>query len=147
MVNTPIFFSLLPSRFLLVYLDSDYTIFVWRHNSPLDSAQTTPAMSATLHVHDPAGQLPEPAAYRNPSFYLFQPSRSPALARSRSRASLKGKSPSLNVAGEESRVAKHRKEFQKFHSENGVRTVMGTIGPVENGKVPCFRIWGRSWWG
>jgi len=32
----------------------------------------------------------------------------------------------------ESRVAQHRKEFEKFHSENGVRTVMGTIGPVDN---------------
>jgi len=27
---------------------------------------------------------------------------------------------------------KHKKEFEKFHSENGVRTVMGSIGPVQN---------------
>lgn len=93
-------------------------------------------MSATLHVHDPAGQLPELPAYRNPSFYLFHPSCSKVPLRSRSRASLKQKSPTQNGAVEESRVAKHRKEFEKFHSENGVRTVMGTIGPVENGTVP-----------
>jgi len=27
---------------------------------------------------------------------------------------------------------KYKKEFDKFHSENGVRTVMGSIGPVHN---------------
>lgn len=113
-------------------LDSDYTIFTWRQNSPSSSAQATSAMSATLHVHDPAGQLPEPPAYRNPSFYLFHPSRA-VSPRCRSRGSLKGKSPTQDAVIGESRAAKHRKEFQKFHSENGVRTVMGTIGPVENG--------------
>ncbi|KAH0827622.1 hypothetical protein J3R83DRAFT_4364 [Lanmaoa asiatica] len=114
-----------------VSLDSDYTIFTWRQNSPSSSAQATSAMSATLHVHDPAGQLPEPPAYRNPSFYLFNPSRS-VSPRSRSRRSLKEKSPTRNMVVGEARAAKHRKEFEKFHSENGVRTVMGTIGPVEN---------------
>jgi len=27
---------------------------------------------------------------------------------------------------------KYKMEFEKFHSENGVRTVMGSIGPVQN---------------
>jgi hypothetical protein len=30
-------------------------------------------------------------------------------------------------------VPKHKYEFDKFHSENGVRTVIGSIGPVNNG--------------
>ncbi|KAH6918297.1 hypothetical protein BKA70DRAFT_12675 [Coprinopsis sp. MPI-PUGE-AT-0042] len=29
-------------------------------------------------------------------------------------------------------IPKLRKDFEKFHSENGVRTVVGSIGPVEN---------------
>lgn len=117
---------------VLTFLDSDYTIFSWRQNSP-NSAQVPSVMSATLHVHDPAGQLPEPPAYRNPSFYLFHPSRL-VSPRPHSRGSCKSKSPRQKTVGGESRVAKHRKEFEKFHSENGVRTVMGTIGPVENGR-------------
>jgi len=31
-------------------------------------------------------------------------------------------------------IPKLVKQFEKFHSQNGVRTVMGSIGPVENGK-------------
>jgi len=108
--------------------DSDYTIFTWRQNPPSGSAQTTPAPSPTLHVHNPAGQLPEPPAYRNPSFYMFSHS-SAVSPRSHSQTSLKGKSLLLD---NETRAAKHRKEFERFHSENGVRTVTGTIGPVEN---------------
>ena len=30
-------------------------------------------------------------------------------------------------------VPTFKKEFEKFHGENGVRTVMGSIGPVQNG--------------
>lgn len=30
---------------------------------------------------------------------------------------------------------KHEKEFTEFHSTNGVRTVQGSIGPVENGEL------------
>ncbi|KAG6378053.1 hypothetical protein JVT61DRAFT_13735 [Boletus reticuloceps] len=84
-------------------------------------------MSATLHVRDPAGQLPEPLAYQNPSFYMFHPPRS-ISPRSHSRGSVKEKKPAQKPV-----VGQHRKEFEKFHSENGVRTVMGTIGPVDNG--------------
>lgn len=28
---------------------------------------------------------------------------------------------------------KHKKEFEDFHTSNGVRTIIGTIGPVQNG--------------
>jgi hypothetical protein len=31
-------------------------------------------------------------------------------------------------------VPKLMKQFKKFHSENGVRTVIGSIGPVKNGE-------------
>ena len=55
--------------------------------------------------------------------------------RCHSRTSLKEKSVSLNGVVNETRAAQHRKEFERFHSENGVRTVMGTIGPVENGQA------------
>jgi len=30
------------------------------------------------------------------------------------------------------RVPKHKKEFEAFHTSNGVRTITGTIGPVQN---------------
>ncbi|KAG6856456.1 hypothetical protein H0H87_004316 [Tephrocybe sp. NHM501043] len=33
---------------------------------------------------------------------------------------------------EDDGIPKHKKEFEKFHGENGVRTVMGSIGPVQN---------------
>jgi len=53
-------------------------------------------------------------------------------------------SPALSTAIKHSRgnhkdddgrdgIPKLVKQFEKFHSQNGVRTVMGSIGPVENG--------------
>lgn len=33
-----------------------------------------------------------------------------------------------------------KKEFERFHSENGVRTVMGSIGPVQNGSLEFYNI-------
>lgn len=35
-------------------------------------------------------------------------------------------------------IPQHKIDFMKFHSENGVRTVTGSIGPVQNGKVMRF---------
>lgn len=120
--------------------DADYTIFVWRQKSSADSssAQQQP-QETTLHIQNPSTPLPEPPAYRNPSFYLFSPSQSQIGLSSRStkspssvksRKSAKSKKPVAPAAKEE---PKHKKEFEKFHSENGVRTVMGSIGPVQNG--------------
>ena len=40
-----------------------------------------------------------------------------------------------DAVGEVLDIPKHKLEFEKFHSENGVRTVMGSIGPVHNGAV------------
>lgn len=107
----------------------------------------------TLYVHDPSGTLPEPPAYQNPSFYLFRASRavSPPSSGSHSRSQShsdmragherqrerrshgrgKGRAREEHEAGFV--AAKHRKDFEKFHNENGVRTVLGSIGPVENG--------------
>ncbi|KAH7926676.1 hypothetical protein BV22DRAFT_1008582 [Leucogyrophana mollusca] len=115
--------------------DSDYTIFVWRQKSPSSSDQA--ASPLTLHVHDPTHPLPVPPAYCNPSFYLFQSSRvlspPPHSTRSgRSRKTKGGKLSSPDSNEGYTVVAKHRKNFERFHSENGVRTVMGSIGPVDN---------------
>ncbi|KAH7888821.1 hypothetical protein F5I97DRAFT_1965655 [Phlebopus sp. FC_14] len=119
--------------------ESDYTIFVWRQKSPSTSASNNAAAMSTLHVHDPTEQLPKlpkPPAYRNTAFYLFEPSRaaSPLAHSERSTKSHKGKNPKKSGKGgdDDLGVAKHRKAFEKFHSENGVRTVMGSIGPVQN---------------
>ncbi|KAG2157453.1 hypothetical protein DEU56DRAFT_21164 [Suillus clintonianus] len=116
--------------------ESDYTIFVWRQKTPSTSEQSTSDITPTLHVHDPTAQLPEPPAYCNPSFYLFDSARvtSPRPRSARSAKSHKSRAihPNSPDAEEISGVAKHRKDFERFHSENGVRTVLGTIGPVDN---------------
>lgn len=116
--------------------ESDYTIFVWRQKAPSTSEQPTSDITPTLHVHDPAAQLPEPPAYCNPSFYLFSSSRvtSPRPRSARSAKSHKSRAIHPNPPDAEgiSGVTKHRRDFERFHSENGVRTVLGTIGPVDN---------------
>ncbi|KAG6337088.1 hypothetical protein ID866_1999 [Astraeus odoratus] len=110
----------------LYCLESDYTIFVWRQKS---------ASSCILHVSDPSLQLPGPSEYRNPSFYLFRPGSAvltlPVSESSSNTRNAKGKHCS-NFEMEDSGAAKHRTAFQKFHNENGVRTVVGSIGPVDN---------------
>lgn len=114
--------------------ESDYTIFVWRQKAPSTSEQPTSDITPTLHVHDPAAQLPEPPAYCNPSFYLFSSTRvtSPRPRSARSAKSHKSRAVHPPDADGISGVAKHRRDFERFHSENGVRTVLGTIGPVDN---------------
>lgn len=118
--------------------ESDYTIFMWRQKAPSTSEQPTSDITPTLHVHDPAAQLPEPPAYCNPSFYLFSSSRvtSPRPRSARSAKSHKSRAIQPNSPDAEgiSGVTKHRRDFERFHSENGVRTVLGTIGPVDNGR-------------
>lgn len=113
--------------------ESDYTIFVWRQKPPSSSERPTSDITPTLHVHDPAAQLPEPPAYCNPSFYLFSSTRVTS-PRPRSARSAKSRMSRANPPDAEgiSGVAKHRRDFERFHSENGVRTVLGTIGPVDN---------------
>ncbi|EGO21050.1 hypothetical protein SERLADRAFT_363212 [Serpula lacrymans var. lacrymans S7.9] len=116
--------------------DGDYTIFVWRQKSPSSSDKDL-SMTSTLHVHDPTQPLPSPSSYRNPSYYVFQPSKalSPEPHSAHSTKSRKTKASKRNgseVAEEPQGEPRYRKDFERFHSENGVRTVMGSIGPVDN---------------
>ncbi|KAI6125792.1 hypothetical protein EV401DRAFT_1937351 [Pisolithus croceorrhizus] len=107
----------------------DYTIFVRRQNAIPEGDVAT---QITLHVHDPSGQLPEPPEYRNPSFYVFQISGT-ASPLPRSDHSAKGNNEQhTNRKTMNTGVARHRKDFERFHNENGVRTVVGSIGPVTN---------------
>lgn len=112
--------------------DSDYTIFIWRQKS-VAPGQDPPA----LHVRNPDEPLPTPPEYRNPSYYLFKQARPAAHPRPRSRVdgesvrTAKSKRTTKTVNSKDE-VPKFRQEFEKFHSENGVRTVLGGIGPVNN---------------
>ncbi|KAJ7632888.1 hypothetical protein FB45DRAFT_1057901 [Roridomyces roridus] len=123
--------------------EADYTIFVWRQQQPpSDAASTSTAVdhleTPTLHMHDPQMPLPAPPAYMNASYYVFQPSRAQHPSdrksnspRPRSTKSRKTKgSKRGTVASEGDGIPVHKKEFEKFHGENGVRTVIGSIGPV-----------------
>ncbi|TFK54746.1 hypothetical protein OE88DRAFT_1710557 [Heliocybe sulcata] len=116
--------------------DSDYTIFKWRQKTASESSSDhTP----TLHLNDPKRPLPAAPAYRNPSFYLFRandekapPKRSPSKLAPRSVISGKSSRRKSQILDEDDAIPKHKKEFEKFHNENGVRTVMGSIGPVKD---------------
>ncbi|TFK30172.1 hypothetical protein FA15DRAFT_752275 [Coprinopsis marcescibilis] len=99
--------------------------------------------SPTLHLHNPAVPLPGPPAYCNPSYYIFQPSRAhhchvhgdKLRAESTHRSIGKGSTGKSTKAGHKkptNELPNFKRDFEKFHSENGVRTVMGSIGPVEN---------------
>ena len=39
-----------------------------------------------------------------------------------------------HTSEEDDGVPKFKKDFLKFHNENGVRSLIGSIGPVKNGK-------------
>ena len=39
------------------------------------------------------------------------------------------------LTNEDGGVPKFKKEFLDFHNGNGVRTIMGSIGPIEDGKL------------
>ncbi|KAK7054717.1 hypothetical protein VNI00_003180 [Paramarasmius palmivorus] len=123
--------------------DSDYTIFVWRQqqqnppeNDPLGTSATASVTSAashhhhtpTLHLHDPSEPLPAPPEYRNPSYYVFQPSRVPPRLPSSNASSRKSGTSrktkkskrSLHTNGIEddddgSATPKFKREFDKFH--------------------------------
>uniref|UniRef100_A0A0W0FLF7 Uncharacterized protein n=1 Tax=Moniliophthora roreri TaxID=221103 RepID=A0A0W0FLF7_MONRR len=143
--------------------DSDYTIFAWRQqqqnppdNDPLGTTSVASVASVsppsqhtlTLHLHDPTQPLPTPPEYINPQYYVFQPSRAnpPRVPSSSGTSSRKSGTstrktkkskrslyPTTNDDDDGTGIPKHKREFEQFHSENGVRTVMGSIGPVKNG--------------
>lgn len=90
-------------------------------------------------MHNPSHSLPSSTAYRNPAFYLFRRATSPTPtggcsqggARS-ARSKKTAAPPAYDAEGADAKVPAHKRAFDKFHSENGVRTVTGTIGPVPN---------------
>lgn len=119
--------------------ESDYTIFVWRQKSATHHSDETDV--PTIHLRNPNKPLPGPNDYRNPSFYMFLPhqaststaedgiSRSRSLRSGRTDKSTRSKK---TTKAKEDKEPAFRKTFDKFHSENGVRTVTGSIGPVGN---------------
>lgn len=102
--------------------------------------------------------MPETSSgFTNPQYYAYRPT--PGFSSSSSQG-LKSKKPkskrstrsapgpngssvsrigSTDFGGDEdNRTLVHRKEFEKFHAENGVRTVIGQIGAVKGGTVYSF---------
>ncbi|PCH37871.1 hypothetical protein WOLCODRAFT_114360 [Wolfiporia cocos MD-104 SS10] len=112
--------------------DSDFTIFIWRQKSTTPGSDQWPV----LHVRDPEEPLPAPPAYQNISFYMFRPKPAASPSRPRSSASSTKTGKKGRKASSETKppddVPKYKQEFEKFHSENGVRTILGGIGPVKN---------------
>jgi len=114
--------------------ESDYTIFIWRQKSVGEGQDSMPV----LHIRNPEQPLPEPPAYQNPSFYQFHP-RHPSVSPSQSkrsngdRGSVKsGRSKKTAKTELKDHTPQHKKDFERFHNENGVRTILGNIGPVED---------------
>ncbi|GBE82133.1 hypothetical protein BKA93DRAFT_779169 [Sparassis latifolia] len=111
--------------------DSDYAIFAWRQKSTSPGSDMWPV----LYMLDPDEPLPEPPAYRNMSFYMFKPKSKPTSPKPPSHvdgASLTSKKHKNAQARPHHEVPKYKQQFEKFQSENGVRTIIGTIGPVKN---------------
>ncbi len=115
------------------YLESDYSIFVWRHKSDVLGDQP----EVTIHMQAPDTPLPEPPQYQNPKFYAFIPSEPTRHSYAKSLRSIRSRRSTKSLPdvpyNEPSGVAKFKAEFHRFHSENGVRTVRGKIGPVDDG--------------
>ena len=114
---------------------------MWRQKS--SASHPDEADLPTIHLRDPNKPLPGLDDYRNPSFYVFLPSHASAsaaedgLTRTRSLRSARTdkstrskKTAKTNEEG--NKEPAFRKAFDKFHSENGVRTVTGSIGPIGN---------------
>ncbi|RDX56496.1 hypothetical protein OH76DRAFT_392061 [Lentinus brumalis] len=112
--------------------ESDFAIFAWRLKSA-PGGDGTPV----LHLRDPDQPLPRTSEYRNPSFYMFRPKAHPTSPRypvspdSTSVRSGKSHKRSKDTTPK-AELPKFKEEFEKFHNENGVRTVSGSIGPVNN---------------
>ena len=100
--------------------------------------------SPTIHLHDPTLPLPNAPEYQNPAYHVFRQAQIQVIQSSSSgRPKSLAKSKKSQRSGKSSKdgagsqpddgVPAFKRDFEKFHSENGVRTVMGTIGPVNNG--------------
>ncbi|KAB5595634.1 hypothetical protein CTheo_872 [Ceratobasidium theobromae] len=113
--------------------DSDYAILLWKASSAsVDGSLHVP----TLHLHDPDKPLPPPGAYHNPAFYAFKHldlgAESTIAGKKSKKGSRKAKSVKSHYSGSSDGVAQHKRDFLNFHAENGVRTIHGKIGPVDN---------------
>ncbi|EIM89939.1 uncharacterized protein STEHIDRAFT_74325 [Stereum hirsutum FP-91666 SS1] len=110
--------------------DADYTIFAWR----LKSTSAAKNESPTIFLRDPQAPLPtiSDGSYRNPSFYLFRPGMNPPTYSEghHDAMSVKSKKSAKSMPNHNA-LPKHKKDFEKFHSGNGVRTITGSIGPVQ----------------
>ncbi len=51
-----------------------------------------------------------------------------------------GKSKKTVKTEQHDKVPQHKKDFDQFHQENGVRTIQGDIGPVRSGELLLFCI-------
>ncbi|KAF5330664.1 hypothetical protein D9619_005360 [Psilocybe cf. subviscida] len=116
--------------------------------SPPPSDATPMPSTPTLHLHDPRKPLPARPAYVNRAYYMFQPGRlagptsapkkrSPAPSHAstggkRSNTKKSVRSSRAHEEDEDDGVPRFKKQFDRFHAENGVRTVFGTIGPVHD---------------
>jgi hypothetical protein len=103
--------------------DGDYAIFQWRQNESTDPP--------TVYLKNPSEPLPSESSYRNPSFYLFHPDHTVPVQTSPQSASPSTRSKKHSDPHDT--VPKHKKEFEDFHTSNGVRTITGSIGPVKDG--------------
>ncbi|KAI0273571.1 hypothetical protein BC834DRAFT_854427 [Gloeopeniophorella convolvens] len=103
--------------------DADYTIFQWR--------QGETAESPTLFLRNPSEPLPSQSSYRNTSFYLFRSDHTGSVRHDSHHDSSSARSKKKNSPQRDS-VLKHRKDFEEFHTSNGVRTITGSIGPVQD---------------
>ncbi len=104
----------------------------------------------TLYLHNPAEQLPTPPAYLNAAYYLFHPSRvtlhvpkspSPRPHSMKSHKTKASRRTNHSTApSDDDGIPKFRKDFEKFHSENGVRTVTGNIGNAKGGMFSASHL-------
>src|SRR6201996_383904 len=102
--------------------DADYTIFQWRQSGNTDSP--------TVYLRNPSEPLPSQSSYRNLSFYLFRSNHSGSVRHGSQHDSSSARSEKKKQSTQHDDVLKHKREFEAFHTSNGVRTITGSIGPV-----------------
>ncbi|KAH9063492.1 hypothetical protein EDB87DRAFT_1604029 [Lactarius vividus] len=104
--------------------DADYTIFQWRQSGNTDSP--------TIYLRNPSEPLPSHSSYRNTSFYLFRSDHGGSVRHGSPHDSSSARSEKKRHSHQHDDLLKHKKEFEDFHTSNGVRTITGSIGPVQN---------------
>lgn len=106
---------------------------MWRQKSATPDSDQSPV----LYVRNPDEPLPVPPAYQNPSFYMFRrkpPVSSPPRSAKSSAKSSKHTRKHQEGHHVKAEPPKYKREFEQFHNENGVRTIIGGIGPVKHGR-------------